>query len=107
VKRYRIKMGQGLAGFSAREGLTLSLSDAARDPRHYRPISEQVGYEAHSMLCAPMLYEGRSYGCIQLINRRQRPTFGPADSAALSYIATQLAEYLAPRVGSDAWKDAT
>jgi putative methionine-R-sulfoxide reductase with GAF domain len=107
VKRYRIKMGQGLAGFSAREGFTLSLSDAARDPRHYKQIGEQVGYEAHSMLCAPMLFEGRSYGCMQLINRRQRAGFGPADSAALSYIATQLAEYLAPRVGSDVWRDAT
>jgi hypothetical protein len=102
VKKLRLRMGQGIAGFSAMEGLTLSVADVARDPRWYKQIAQKVGYETRSILCAAMLHEGRSYGCIELINRRGRPSFGAADAAALSYIATHLAEYLAPRVGRDA-----
>lgn len=103
VKKFRLKTGQGIAGFSAREGLTLSVSDAPRDPRFYKQISEALRYDNRSILCAPMVYDGRAYGCIELINRRGRSNFGAADLAALSYIATQLGEYLAPRVGRDAW----
>jgi putative methionine-R-sulfoxide reductase with GAF domain len=103
VKKFRLKMGQGIAGFSAREGVGIAVSDAPRDPRFFRRISDELGYDNRSILCAPMVHDGRTYGCIELINRKTRPSFGGADQAALSYIATHLAEYLAPRVGRDAW----
>jgi hypothetical protein len=99
VKKFRIQMGQGIAGLSAREGLAVLVANAPQDPRFFKEISEQLGYETRSILCAPMLHEGRSFGCLELINRRGRSDFGADDLGALSYIAAQLAEYLSHRVG--------
>ncbi len=94
IMDFRVPMGQGIAGFCAREGVSLAISDAQNDPRFYRKIQAALGYETQSVVCAPIQHEGRVYGCLELINRREGSHFTSNEVNALTYIGKQFAEYI-------------
>lgn len=94
VMDFRVPMGQGIVGFCAKEGVSLAVGDAQNDPRFYEEISESLGYETDSLLCAPVQFQGRVYGAVELINKRSGSSFTSNEMNALSYIGRQLAEYV-------------
>lgn len=94
VMKFRVAIGQGLVGFSTQEGVGLAVSDAEKDPRFFATISKKLGYNTHSVLCAPAQKNGRVYGALQLINKRGNHTFSGDEMNLLSYLAHQFAEYL-------------
>jgi GAF domain-containing protein len=60
-------------------------------------VSEKVDYETKSLLCAPMMTHGRSFGCLQLINRKGGGMFLEHEVGILSYLAHQAALYMNDR----------
>jgi sigma-B regulation protein RsbU (phosphoserine phosphatase) len=90
-----IPMGLGLVGFCAQERVCVAVCDAAHHPRYFRGIAEAVGYEARSVLCAPIVHEGELYGALQVLNRRDGDHFGPTDVTVVSYLASRAGEWLA------------
>jgi putative methionine-R-sulfoxide reductase with GAF domain len=94
VMDFRVPMGEGIVGFCSKEGVSLAVGDAQNDPRFYEKISESIGYETDSLLCAPVEYQGRVYGAVELINKKQGSTFTSNEMNALSYLGCQLAEYV-------------
>lgn len=93
VMNFRIPMGIGIAGFCAREGVSLALSDATKDDRFYPKVSETIGYPTRSICCAPIQFDGRVYGAIELMNKDE-DVFTSTEVNALTYIARQLAQYV-------------
>lgn len=93
-----IPAGTGIAGFSAAEGVSVAVSDAERDPRFYAAVGQRIGFETRSVLAAPMMTHGRSFGCLQLINRTAGPQFQEFEVGVLAYLAHQAALYLNARV---------
>ncbi len=91
----KIKMGQGLSGFSAKYGCFIAVSDAQKDPRFFKDISEKIGYETNSIICAPVKSEETNitFGVIQLINKKERHRFNEDDIEYLRFIAEKMAEY--------------
>lgn len=89
-----VPAGTGLAGFCAREDVALAVAEAARDPRFWSAVSEAVGYETRSVLCAPISAEGRVYGVLELLNKLGARPFDRADLAVLCYLAQAAAEFL-------------
>ncbi|MDX2009247.1 MAG: GAF domain-containing protein [Myxococcaceae bacterium] len=89
-----IPVGTGIAGFCAFEGVSVAVSDVQKDPRFYAAIGEKIDYETKSLLCAPMMTHGRSFGCLQLINRKGGPQFAEHEVGVLAYLAHQAALYL-------------
>ncbi|MEM1347054.1 MAG: GAF domain-containing protein [Myxococcota bacterium] len=94
IMQFRVPMGIGVAGFCAREGVSLAISDAQRDPRFYAKISQSLSYDTQSVACAPIQLEGRVYGCLELVNRAGGTTFSSNEVNALTYIGNQLAQYI-------------
>jgi hypothetical protein len=92
-----IPAGNGIAGFCQMEGVSLAISDVDKDPRHYSAVSEKVDYEITSLACAPMMTHGRSFGCLQLINKKNNHTFADHEIGIISYLAHQAALYLNDR----------
>src|SRR4029079_4596580 len=70
ASKITIPAGTGFAGFCSAEGVSVAVNDVDQDPRYYAAVSEKVDYETKSLLCAPMMTHGRSFGCLQLINRK-------------------------------------
>jgi GAF domain-containing protein len=89
-----IPAGTGIVGFCAVEGVSLGLSDVQKDPRYYRGVSDRVHYETRSILCSPIIAAGRTFGCMELLNRRESPVFNEFEVGVLSYIAHQGAQFL-------------
>jgi hypothetical protein len=94
VMKFRVGMGKGIVGFSAQECVSLAVSDVHRDPRFYAKISDSLGYETRSILCAPAQSEGRVYGAIELINKSTGTSFSSDEINLLNYLAHEFADYL-------------
>lgn len=90
-----IPVGVGIAGFCVREDVALAVSDPGKDPRFHRAISQAIGYETRSILCAPIARQGQVLGALEVLNRRGGLPFGARDLAVLSYLAHHAAEHLA------------
>lgn len=89
-----VPAGSGIAGFCSQEGVSLAISDVDKDPRHYRAVADKVDYDIASLACAPMMTHGRSFGCMQLINKQGSHSFADHEIGVMSYIAHQAALYL-------------
>ncbi len=89
-----IPTGTGIAGFCALEGVSLALSDVQKDPRFYAAVGQKVDFETKSLLCAPMMTHGRSFGAMQLINRSGGQQFQEHEVGVLSYLSHQAALFL-------------
>ncbi len=91
--RLSVPWGKGIVGFSAQENVCLAVSDAERDPRFYRAVSDAVGYATRSALCAPIASGGRVRGALELLNKGSG-AFSAADLAVLSYLGHKAGEFL-------------
>lgn len=78
VKRVRIPMGDGVAGWVAREGLPLILNDVASDPRFSAFLRNNPEIGLTSIACVPIKSNEKILGVLQLMNYRVE---GPNDSA--------------------------
>ncbi|HVE81873.1 MAG TPA: GAF domain-containing protein [Myxococcales bacterium] len=89
-----VPFGAGISGFCAHSGVSVALSDVQKDPRYYAEISRRVAYETRSVLASPMMDGGRTFGCMQLLNRKGTPVYTSHEVGILSYLAHQAARYL-------------
>ena len=69
VSSFRVKVGEGIAGWVAQTGKPTIVNNTARDPRFARRFDSETSFRTHSMLCAPLISRGRTIGVVQVINR--------------------------------------
>jgi len=92
--KLRVPVGLGIVGFCAKEAVSLAISDTEKDDRFYRNVSQKIGYLTRSILCAPMVSSGRTFGCIEIINKQGTSHFSDAELAILAYVAHEGAKFL-------------
>jgi len=68
LKNVRLKVGEGIAGWVARNGEDLIVPDVYADPRFAKRIDEMTKWETHSIVCVPLRSKHRVLGVIQLVN---------------------------------------
>jgi diguanylate cyclase (GGDEF)-like protein len=69
LSAFRVKIGEGIAGWVAQTGKPTIVNDVARDPRFARRFDSETQFKTRSMLCAPLISRGRTIGVVQVINR--------------------------------------
>lgn len=69
VKPFRLKLGQGIAGWVAETGEDLIVRDAHQDPRYYPEVERATGFVTKSMLAVQMKTGDKTVGVIELINK--------------------------------------
>jgi diguanylate cyclase (GGDEF)-like protein len=69
LSAFRVKIGEGIAGWVAQTGKPTIVNDVARDPRFARRFDSETQFKTRSMLCAPLISRGRIIGVVQVINR--------------------------------------
>jgi GAF domain-containing protein len=95
AERFRVPIGQGIAGLVASSGQPLAVSDAQEDPRHHAEIARSIGYSPQSILCVPLVHSGRVIGVLELLDKRGGEPFTPDDMEVLFLFANQAAIALA------------
>ncbi len=87
VRGIRIKLGQGIAGWVAKEGEAVLVQDADEDPRFFPAVDAATGIKTRSILCVPLASKEKILGVIELINKRDRPGFDSYDLTLVSALA--------------------
>jgi PAS domain S-box-containing protein len=91
LKTIRLKLGEGIAGWVAQENKPLIVNDPANDPRWTRRGDQKTKFVTRSILCVPMVHQGKLLGVVQAINRKDQNGFSNEDRVVLEAFAAQTA----------------
>jgi diguanylate cyclase (GGDEF)-like protein len=90
-KGVRIALGEGLAGWVAREGQAVLVDHARSDPRFSSRCEEMDERTTRCVLAVPLRSKGRVFGVIELLNDEGARAFTPEDLQTLGTIADYAA----------------
>lgn len=100
-----VKPTQGIAGFVFSTSQALALSDVGSDPRFDRATAARTGYVPRSIAAVPLTDEHGTLGVLQVLDKRDSPTFSLQDMELLAVFAGQAtAAIKAARVQRDGAK---
>lgn len=91
VKRFTVKIGEGIAGWVVLHNKSLIVNDAANDQRHLRQIPEVIGYPSRNMLAVPMRVKDECIGVIEVLNKADGRDFTQDDLEWLEIFTNQAA----------------
>jgi diguanylate cyclase (GGDEF)-like protein len=86
LKDLRMKLGEGIVGWVAKNGQPIYTADAYQDQRFAKWVDEHTGFRTRSVAAVPLISKGKVLGVIELLN---------ADSVNGNHRQTQLLEALA------------
>ncbi|MDR1972496.1 MAG: sigma 54-interacting transcriptional regulator [Treponema sp.] len=91
VKRYTLKIGEGIAGWVAQHNKTLIINDVDNDKRHQRHISQEIDYPLKTIVAVPMRFKDQCIGVIEVMNKIDGKPFAGEDVEWVEIFATQAA----------------
>lgn len=91
----RIRHGEGIVGWVARNGRPEVVADVDFDDRHSRTIDEATGFQPRSVLCVPLSWEGGS-GALALLDKGGGREAFHGDDVKL---ATMIAGHVSTAIG--------
>jgi len=91
TEKYRVRIGQGIAGWVAETRKSLYVNDVYDDRRFDPDYDKQTGFNTRSIICTPLLFKGKLIGVIQAINPLEKNEFNDMDMELFNIFATQAA----------------
>ena len=91
VKPFRLKIGQGIAGWVAEHGQPILIPDAYADPRFDPSFDKRSGFKTQTYLCVPLRHSTKVIGVMTVLNRLDSLPFAESDQELLETFATQAA----------------
>lgn len=88
IKDVRLRLGEGIVGRVALEQKPMVVPDVRESAFFFDQIDRLTGFTTKSIMCAPLIFGGRTLGAIELVNPRS------LGSSALSLL-TIIADYAA------------
>jgi class 3 adenylate cyclase/putative methionine-R-sulfoxide reductase with GAF domain len=89
LQTLRLKLGQGISGYSAARGEPVIVRNAGESRQFYPDIDRMIGFETRSVLCVPLISMGKVIGVIELLNKLDGE-FNDNDLQLLQSIATSV-----------------
>ena len=90
-EKFRVKMGEGIAGSVAASGKPEIVNDPHKDPRFAKRFDDSTGFVTSAILCVPMKARGKVIGVLQAINPLRRKGFNGEDLELFETFADQAA----------------
>jgi diguanylate cyclase (GGDEF)-like protein len=87
IRGKHLSIEEGIAGWVARTGESILITDAQSDPRFCRRFDEICGFTTRSLICVPMINREKILGVIELVNRIEDGPFSDLDMRALQTLA--------------------
>jgi signal transduction protein with GAF and PtsI domain len=99
----RMHAGEGIAGFVAATGQSLTVRDVSSDPRFARHVGERTGFVPSTIQCIPVLDgEGDVIAVVSILDRQRADSSGDAGTAPMSTAAfTEVAAALLSSAPTD------
>ncbi len=87
VTKFRIKVGEGIAGWVAEKRESVLVNDVSQDERFTGQHDQASGFKTKSVLCVPMLAGGELIGVLEVLNKKVSEGFTDADKNLLESLA--------------------
>ena len=91
MRRHRIPMDEGIAGWVARTGRPVIANDARADARFSHRVDVRTGFLTQSIAAVPLKIKGQVIGVLEVLNKYSGEGFTQDDIQLLSIVATQTA----------------
>lgn len=91
VQKFSLNIGEGIAGWVAKNNKSLIVNDVEQDARFFSEISQSIGFKTTSILAVPMRVKDSCVGVIELINKKNGKNFTEHDLQWLEIFANQAA----------------
>ena len=91
VTRFRVKVGEGIAGWVAEKREPLLINNVAGDSRFTSQVDNASGFKTKSVICVPMLASGDLVGVLEVLNRKNNGAFTAAHQNLLESLASLAA----------------
>ena len=93
-KNIRVPLGQGIVGNVAVDGELVNIRDAYKDHRFDPSTDKVTGYHTKSVLCAPVLLEGRVVAVVQFVNKEGGIGFNENDENICHLLCRHIAIFM-------------
>jgi len=87
VTRFRVKVGEGIAGWVAENRETLLINDVSADKRFNAQMDKASGFKTRSALCVPMMAGSDLIGVVEVLNKKDGLSFTESDQGLLESFA--------------------
>ncbi len=91
VKTITLGMGEGIAGWVAKNGKPLIVNTPEKDPRFYKGADERTAFKTKNIICVPVKVKDRVIGVLEAINKKHGEKFDREDLSLLISLADQVA----------------
>ncbi len=91
VKKLRVKIGQGIAGWVAKERKPLVVQDVSKDERFAKSFDKSTGFVTKSILCVPLLLHNELIGVAEVLNKKDGKPFSDGDREVLQSLSNLAA----------------
>jgi diguanylate cyclase (GGDEF)-like protein len=95
VDGVRLRLDQGIAGWTARHRETLCLDDVGADPRHDPTLARTTGLVPRTMISVPLVHQDALLGVLQVINKHGGARFTSDEVRLVQTLAGQAAVAIA------------
>jgi GAF domain-containing protein len=103
IKGIHVPVGKGIVGFCVQNGVKLTVNSVQQNPNFYGKLDQEFGFRTSSVLCVPILHGSRTYGAIELINKKGDGKWSTNDANVLESLGMILGRAIETRL--DAKKD--
>lgn len=90
----RLPSGEGIAGWVAQNRKATIVNDVQTDNRFFRQVDDELGFQTHSILAAPLIGGGQVLGVIEVLNKRGEHWFNIGDQTLLTLVCRFAGELL-------------
>jgi putative methionine-R-sulfoxide reductase with GAF domain len=91
VTKFRIKVGEGIAGWVAQKLEPVLVNDVSQDSRFTGQHDQASGFKTQSVLCVPMMAGGELIGVLEVLNKKVETGFTETDKGLLESMASLAA----------------
>ena len=88
-------MGVGIAGWVAQHAESVIVPNVQTDPRFSSRVDQAFHFKTRSLVCVPIVFNGRVLGVIQALNKSSRKEFVSTDLLMLNVVAQLAAAAIA------------
>jgi putative nucleotidyltransferase with HDIG domain len=89
IKKYKVKVGEGIAGWVAEKGKSLIVNNVAKDTRWAKKIDTSTKFKTKSLICVPLILDKEIMGVMEVINKKDKECFDKEDEEILNSFANQ------------------
>lgn len=91
LRKQRIPLDEGIAGWVASHGVPVVINNVREDPRFSPSVDKRTGFLTQSVVCAPLQIRGKTVGVLEALNKRSGQGFDSEDLRLMVTTANQAA----------------